>query len=72
MSLLCKFVVLGTVATNGQVTQGKGCANTAFLLITNNCDDNYSVNNILMKNCGGYYVYYLKPTGNCNAAYCMK
>lgn len=33
----------------------------------NPCDEEFNIN---VKNCGSYYVYYLKPTYYCAAAYC--
>lgn len=41
------------------------CVNSFGL--DNGCFDSFDIN---VKNCGGYYVYYLKPLDYCAAAYC--
>ena len=50
------------------MTQGTGCA-----AYKDKCETKYSVNDILMKHCGTFYVYFLKPVleYDIHIAYCM-
>lgn len=50
--------------TEGNVTRTV-CINSFGL--DNGCYDHFDIN---VKNCGGYYVYYLKPLYYCATAYC--
>lgn len=44
------------------------CLNKGRMQYHGGCDDQM---NIQVKNCTGYYVYYIQPPEVCNAAYCF-
>ena len=65
--MLCNIQLQGPQPTVvGQVTTGDGCGHGGLP-----CDNPNVAKHLLMKNCGSYNVYYLKPVAYCNARYCV-
>ena len=59
-----------TIWLNGRhpsVTEGNVVRAVCINSFGVDCDDTFDIN---IKNCGDYYVYYLKPTFYCAVAYC--
>ena len=78
-------MVSGPVAQyTGQVTRGKGCGVCSKTVVNyptycpqGNCADPFTcdsmtpMDNLYMKNCGSYNVYYLISPPRCQFVYCM-
>ena len=59
---------LGSLPVTGQMANGTGCAS----YLSNCCHPTWTVLGLQVKNCGSYFVFYLKTVPNCNVGYCAR